>query len=59
MVAGRCVGFPVPRMLLPVSETAESVDAEGRVTFDVAVSLPWLGRIVRYRGWLAPDDAMG
>ena len=58
VVAGRCAGLPLPRVLLPVSDTAESVDAKGRVTFDVAVSLPWFGRIVRYRGWLVPDDAM-
>ena len=56
VVAGRCFGIPLPRMLLPVSRTAESVDAEGRAVFDVEVSLPGLGRIVHYRGWLVPDD---
>lgn len=58
VVAGRCLGIPLPRLLLPISHTAESVDAEGRATFDVEVALPGIGRIVRYRGWLVPDDAM-
>ncbi|WP_029558661.1 SDR family oxidoreductase [Xanthobacter sp. 91] len=58
VVAGRCCGLPLPRMLLPMSRTAESVDAEGRAVFDVEVSLPGLGRVVHYRGWLVPDDAM-
>ncbi len=58
VVAGSCLGIPLPRMLLPVSRTAESIDAEGRAAFDVEVSLPWFGRVVRYRGWLVPDDAM-
>jgi hypothetical protein len=56
VVAGRCCGISMPRMLLPVSRTAESVDAEGRAVFDVEVSLPGLGRVVHYRGWLVPDD---
>lgn len=58
VVAGRCLGVPLPRVLLPVSRTAESVDAAGRATFDVELSLPGIGRIVRYRGWLVPDDAV-
>ncbi|WP_237353253.1 SDR family oxidoreductase [Xanthobacter sp. YC-JY1] len=57
VVAGYCAGLPLPRALLPISETIESMDAEGRVTFDVAISLPRVGRIVRYRGWLVPDEA--
>lgn len=56
VVGGRCLGVPLPRMLLPISRTAEGADVEGRALFDVAVSLPWFGQIVRYRGWLLPDD---
>lgn len=56
LVSGRFLGLPLPRWLLPVSETAESVDGQGRATFDVAVSHPLAGQIVRYRGWLVPDD---
>ncbi|MGL4280022.1 MAG: DUF4166 domain-containing protein, partial [Albidovulum sp.] len=54
--AGRVLGVPLPRVLIPVSETAESVDAEGRATFDVALSHPFAGMVVRYRGWLLPED---
>jgi len=46
--------IPLPKALLPVSEAHEAVDAEGRATFDVALSLPGVGPIVRYRGWLEP-----
>lgn len=47
-------GVPLPRFLLPTSESHEDVDAEGRFCFDVAVSLRGLGLIARYRGWLLP-----
>lgn len=57
IVGGRCLGIPLPHMLLPISRTAETEDAKGRAVFDVEVSLPWFGRVVRYRGWLVPDDA--
>ena len=58
VVAGRCLGIPLPRLLLPISRTAEGVDTEGRATFDVEIALPAVGRIVRYRGWLVPDDVV-
>ena len=51
---GWCLGIPMPRALLPVSETVEAVDREGRATFDVALSHPLSGPIIRYRGWLQP-----
>ena len=54
VAAGRFMGLPLPGFVLPRSETAETVDAEGRVAFDVALSLPLVGPIVRYRGWLVP-----
>lgn len=56
LLSGRFLGVPLPRFLIPVSETAEGVDAEGRATFDVAISHPLTGLIVRYRGWLRPDE---
>ncbi|MCW3781850.1 SDR family oxidoreductase [Defluviimonas salinarum] len=56
VLSGRILGLPLPRLLLPVSETLEGVDAQGRATFDVALSHPLSGPIVRYRGWLVPDD---
>ena len=49
---GWCLGLPLPRALLPVSDTVEAVDAQGRATFDVALSHPLTGQIIRYRGWL-------
>jgi hypothetical protein len=49
---GWCLGIPLPRWALPVSRTVEAVDAEGRATFDVELSHPLTGLIVRYRGWL-------
>jgi hypothetical protein len=52
--AGWLLGVPLPRFLLPVSETREHADG-GRFRFDVALSAPMgLGLVVRYRGWLAP-----
>lgn len=59
VISGRFLGLPLPRFLMPVSETAESVDAAGRATFDVAVSHPFAGPVVRYRGWLLPDGDGG
>jgi hypothetical protein len=56
VVASRVLGLPVPGPLLPRSDTREAVDAEGRATFDVALSMPLIGRIVRYRGWLDEDQ---
>lgn len=53
--AGWVLGVPLPRFLLPVSETREYADA-GRFRFDVALHAPLgLGLVVRYRGWLAAD----
>ena len=48
------LGVPMPRWLMPKSETVEFVDAKGRFNFDVAISVPGIGRVVRYRGWLEP-----
>ncbi|WP_292062474.1 SDR family oxidoreductase [Brevundimonas sp. UBA7664] len=44
---------PLPRALGPSTRAHEEVDAEGRFVFDVEISLPLIGRLVRYRGWLA------
>ena len=45
--------IPLPRALGPSTRAHEEVDAEGRFVFDVEISLPVVGRLVRYRGWLA------
>lgn len=44
--------LPIPKFLLPVSETSEFVDDQGRFNFDVDISLAPFGQVVRYRGWL-------
>lgn len=46
--------IPIPKPLLPVSQTAESVDERGRPRFDMSVSIPLVGFVVGYRGTLAP-----
>lgn len=51
----RLLGLPLPRALAPLGDAVESEDAAWRFRFDVTVRLPLgLGRVVRYRGWLAP-----
>jgi NAD(P)-dependent dehydrogenase (short-subunit alcohol dehydrogenase family) len=50
---GWAFGIPIPRALLPISQATETV-VDGRMHFDVALSLPWIGPIVRYQGWLTP-----
>ncbi len=50
---GWLVGLPLPLWLLPRSQTREYVE-DGRFHFDVALDAPLgIGRLVRYRGWLA------
>lgn len=51
---GYFLGVPLPRFLTPRSDTREFVDGEGRFRFDVAISLPFIGLVVRYQGWLKP-----
>ena len=48
------LGIPLPRTLMPIGETYEFVDAENRFNFHVEIGHPWLGLIVRYRGFLVP-----
>ena len=46
--------LPLPLVLAPRT-TAHEWEEEGRFRFDVAIALPVIGPIVRYRGWLAPS----
>ncbi|ASP33689.1 SDR family oxidoreductase [Labrenzia sp. VG12] len=48
---GRVLGLPLPRWLLPVSEATET-DRGGVFHFDVSISLPLAGLLVRYQGKL-------
>jgi hypothetical protein len=54
VVSWRWLGIPMPVALMPRSETCEYVDDVGHFRFDVGISVPMTGQIVRYRGWLAP-----
>lgn len=47
----------LPLRLAPQAPARAYVDEEGRYRFDVAIALPWIGRLVRYQGWLVPDEA--
>lgn len=47
------LGVPLPLALAPRSQAREWPE-DGRFHFDVPVSLPLIGRIVHYRGWLEP-----
>ena len=49
---GRFLGVPLPRFLLPRSDTKEAVNSDGRATFSVRLSMPVVGLIVHYEGWL-------
>lgn len=57
VVAARVFGVPLPRFLLPRSEAVEAMDEEGRFHFDVKLTLPVFGLLVRYAGWLLPSAA--
>jgi hypothetical protein len=46
-------GLPLPAAFAPRGDAFES-EEEGRFRFDVAIEAPFIGAIVRYRGWLAP-----
>jgi len=48
--------IPMPATLAPRSETNEWQDAQGRFNFDVRLSLPLLGTLGNYRGWLMPAE---
>lgn len=49
----RVLGVPVPRVLLPRSETRESEAPDGTFAFDVAGFAPWGGLLIRYSGTLS------
>ncbi|MCK0167902.1 DUF4166 domain-containing protein [Jannaschia sp. S6380] len=50
--AGRLGPIPIPRALLPRSDTLEAAEGQA-ATFDVALSMPFVGPLVRYRGRIA------
>lgn len=55
VLRGWCLGLPIPRTLLPISDSREYAE-DGIFHFDVGLVAPLgLGLVVRYRGWLKPD----
>jgi hypothetical protein len=48
-------GIPLPMWLCPRSDAFETVE-NGRFRFHVEISHPICGLIVRYKGWLEPDQ---
>lgn len=47
--------LPLPAWCLPTGDSRE-FESEGRFHFDVEITHPLTGRIVHYRGWLAPSE---
>jgi hypothetical protein len=45
----------LPTGLAPKAPARAFVDDKGRYRFDVTISLPFVGRIIRYRGWAMPQ----
>jgi hypothetical protein len=54
ILGGRLGELPLPRFLTPRTEARADADENGRYRFDVTITLPVIGRLVRYRGWLTP-----
>jgi NAD(P)-dependent dehydrogenase (short-subunit alcohol dehydrogenase family) len=50
----RLFGLPMPQFLPPISEATETLDAQGRLQFDVRLTLPFFGLLTHHRGWLKP-----
>ncbi len=53
MVSARLGPLPLPKFLVPEITATERTNPQGHHLFDVSISLPLIGSIVRYRGWLA------
>ena len=50
----RVLGITMPRALLPTIRSFDREFEDGSFGFDVEARLPLIGRLVRYRGRLAP-----
>ncbi len=55
--AWRMFGITMPRFLGPRSQAREFEDDQGRFRFDVRLSLPVIGTLIHYRGYLQPSAA--
>lgn len=49
------LGLPLPLALAPKSEARE-FEQDGSFHFDVPITLPFVGLVVHYRGWLRPAE---
>ncbi|MEM7662633.1 MAG: DUF4166 domain-containing protein [Pseudomonadota bacterium] len=56
VTGGRIFGIPIPSLLLPISDTRESVTKDGNTRFDVSIALPIVGLLVRYQGELQREE---
>ncbi len=52
MVSARLGPLPLPKFIVPGIKASERADKSDRHLFDVAISLPLVGQIVHYNGWL-------
>lgn len=59
MESARGMGVRLPVWLTPVICAREYQNQQGRFCFDIDVSLPGIGRLVHYRGWLSPASEGG
>lgn len=55
IVKGKLFGIRLPRALLPRVAAFEMVEKD-RFRFDVSLSVPLVGLLAHYRGWLRPDE---
>ncbi len=55
VVGWRMGRIPLPRLFAPRSDSREYQDEQGRFRFDVGISVPLLGLLARYQGWLIPQ----
>jgi hypothetical protein len=53
----RFLGIAMPRRLAPQSRSSEEVGTDGKFRFDVSITLPFVGPVIRYRGWLEPSSS--
>ncbi|MGB7262017.1 MAG: DUF4166 domain-containing protein [Albidovulum sp.] len=49
-----CLGLPLPRFLMPGGDSHEC-EIDGRFHFHVEITVPLIGPVVRYEGWLLPE----
>ena len=56
IVGWRLGPLPLPAWLAPRSTATETQDDAGRFRFEVPISLPLIGRLTYYSGWLSEEE---